>query len=165
MTKKEVKELEMRQANLRSKTIEELKNYWRDVEATTRYYKINDMKDKLTYNGHLIKEEEKALKERYELIKDLGHLEISVLRTLIWNREDNNVFIQPNEIYITDFVWTEEELLTQLNYMKKLGIKTIHFHDNSTAALREIVWLTHEGCQIIGTKEIKGEEGLVIEVK
>lgn len=165
MKKSEIKELETKQADLRSRSKMQLRDFWADVNATARYYKINDMRDKLTYNGDLIDSEREILLSRYELIKDLTKHEISVLRTLINNTENNRIFVGHDEIYINDFAWDENEVIEKVNYMKKLGIKKIYFHDSSTAALRNLVWLINNGCTVIGTSEKDDKEGLVIEVK
>lgn len=174
LTKKEIKEMEeMKRAkrSLRREMMDSLQNYWKDVEAMERVYKIQEKP------SHLTNEERDNLFNRYEVLKGLTTHQIDALRTLIYNKNEKDRFnrgdqysqikeyLPEDAIWISDIVWKEEDLKEQLELFSRIGIEKVYYTDKSTAALRAIVWFTKAGAKISGVTNISEyNEGLIIDL-
>ena len=173
LTKKELKLLEeekrIKYSNRRN-MINDLENFWKDVDAVTRVAIINEETEKLQYGNTLKNEEREKLLNRYERINNLSKNQMSVLRTLINNEYDERKEIakehlSKESIWISDIFWKEEDLKETVEFLKELGINKIYYTNHSTNALEVIIWLTKLEAKIIGTTNISEyNEGLIIEL-
>ena len=175
LTKKELKAIEAKKMEemtnkfrARQEFINSIKSYWDDIMATERFYKINDVKDKLNYNGSLKKEEVDRLFSRYENLAFIKDLEKNsdnnvwaIIRKLMdtYNRsyEDYDYKfvkdIDVNSILIDDIFWSEDQVETLIKLGRMFGYKTVNFFDHSTAALGSIACFIRNGCKVIGVNE------------
>ena len=179
LTKKEIKEMEelkKAQRRLRWEMKEAVQNYWKDIAAMERVARLTDNYNILK-GGSLIQEEKDKLYANYPVLEGLTSSQKSILRTLIHNDEEREEYLKDSKyskfkellpgdaIVLSDFVWKEEELLEQIELLKRLGIDQIYFTNSSTAVLREMVWLFRAGAMIVGTTNIdEYNEGLIIEL-
>lgn len=176
ITKKEMKELEAKKNEQklvayseRNNMLNAVESFWEDTRATARYYKINDMSDKLDYSDNLIDEEVEKCLRRYD---NLDFLPINseseedknkersiwaIVKLLVNSRRIDyeyskyEVNINTNDILVNDIIWNDDEINIIVDMMKKYGYERIHFFDNSTAAVRNIASLIDSGLIVTGT--------------
>lgn len=182
LTKKELKEREDKQNKLRKERrifVEALKSYWRDVEATKRYYQINGIKDKISYYNDLADEDEKlALLHRYECLKeykvdydrdsDEAHT-WSIIRFIIKSYDSYNDFdnlistwtdskfekdLLQDDIFVEDILWGEKDVDLLIKYMKKYGYKRIQYFCSSTGVAEDLYYFINKGLKIVDTNTI-----------
>lgn len=173
LTKRELKKIEeekerVRRAKLqlRRRFISELHSFWADVEATARYCKINNISDKVKYNGSLVDEEKKKLFDRYETLSELinydGKRDWEVLHTInstdsIYNHEDDrNHYTYQNPInektlIVDDIIWDQEQFDKMIELARKLGYTEVLYIDSSTACAENMARFAKIGSQILGT--------------
>lgn len=173
---KKIEEAKKEQRRLRREMLEALKNYWKDVAAMERVAKLTDNKQ-ILFNGDLIAEEKNKLYNNYSILQGLTISQISILRTLIHNDEERDEYSigskygRMNELLPDEAIWlddsfdSEEDLLEQIELLKRIGITKIYYTNKSTLALSNMIWLYRAGTKIIGTTNInKHNEGIVIEL-
>lgn len=182
LTKKQIREIEEKEKTIlteRRLFVESIRSYWEDVNATTRYYKINKMKDKLNYYGNINDNEElQNLINRYDILKDLGikstyddedpeYHTWSIIR-FITNTEDhkkgfNKVIyngakfeteIERDDIYVEDILWGEKDVDLLIKYMKKFGYKRIQYFCHSSGVNEDLYYFVSKGCKITGTNAV-----------
>ena len=180
LTKKQIKEMENKQEELRksrSELVESLKGYWRDVDATKRYYQINNMKDKLNYYNDLADENERrSLLHRYKCLKDFkveydrdsdeSHT-WTIIRNIvksydgyfgyddiIWNDSKFEKPLLQDDLYFEDILWGEKDVNLLLKYMKKYGYNRIQYFCSSTGVAEDLYYFTNKGLKIVDTNAI-----------
>ena len=182
MTKKELKAIE--EANrkaynakitLRRNFLDELHSYWKDVEATSRYYQINQIKDKVKWNGSLNESEKKKLFERYETLKEVakydGKRDWEAIHTI--NSTDNvyhgdydrfgtkyQTPIKENTLIIDDIIWDQEQFDKTIELARKFGYTEVLYIDSSTACAENMARFAKIGSQILGTNAKMSNWGL-----
>ena len=186
MTKKEIKEQEKKQQelhNLRESVIYAIKSYWKDIDATTRYYKINNMNDKLDYRGNLQQKEKQELLNRYEILEFIKakYCEKEQDNSYMWTfcRQMVNTFenmykcLHITNDYISDtlwnneIIWDEQQAVIYLTLAKKFGYKYLITTDSSTALMHELHDFITHGAVVIDTCTIKNRTdsfGLVLDI-
>ena len=190
LTKKELKELEEKQNELRiirRKTLEDYKNYQKDIEATERFYKINPDETKYKY-GKLSKEERIKLLRRYE---ELGFLKLyedytkeeqnqqqdrgwDFIRLMYYTKQEQdswkdhmlNEIIDEDGIWNDDIIWSKEQIGLYLKLAKKFGYTKLYYTNGSSGALENITNLIDFGAKVIGTCSKKGynKQGLIFDI-
>lgn len=170
MTKKQMQEearIKMIKRQDRQGFINSIRSYWKDCEATKRYYEINNMDDKFEskYSKTLKEEETMRLFNNYENLRDYAkyftNLDTekedprfwAVTRTIVKNGDiDDYYFIKDfnptYDLVIDDIIWNEEEIKLIIELARNFGYERILFLDNSTAALRTIAGFVKNGCKV-----------------
>jgi len=194
MTKKELKQMEeakrMEQdakRQLRRNFLNELHNWYDDIEATTRYYKINNMEDKFVskYRQVLTKEEKKSLFDRYGVLKEIinynGEREWDAVYTInntdrvYHDDRDRTIFqkdLTEDTLLIDDTIWDQEQFDRTIELAKKFGYTEVVYISGSTSAMENVVRFIKAGYKIVGTnakmyRQFSGElvvdrEGIVV---
>lgn len=195
LTKKELKELEDRQKELRvlrDRTIDALKNYEADINATERYFKINGETEKLDLYGRLKQDEKAKLLKRYEALNflkpyseytkeetDKGLDRAWTFARLMYStkQEYDNEFLDYEDKILNEsidrdgllnyeIIWTKEQVRLYVELAKKFGYTKIYYTNSSSGALANITEFVKLGAKIIGTCSRKGYEdaGLIIDI-
>lgn len=190
LTKKELKDLEEKQNELRiirRKTLEAYQNYQKDIEATTRFYKINPDETKMKY-GNLNLEEKLKLLRRYEELNFLKPYEEytkeeqkvfqdrgwEFLRLMYWTQQEKenwkdhrlNETIDEDGIWNDEIIWSKEHLELYLKLAKKFGYTKLYYTNGSSGALANITDLVDFGAKVIGTcsKKDYDKQGLIFDL-
>ena len=152
-------------------------NYYEDIRATARYYKINEMNDKLGYSGGLIDEEAEKIFNRFNEFKDVLKFKYDKddperrnWDIIHWMRNSNrddmlddrqnerfSVDFLEDDLYINDIIWDEDEVDNLLKLMKRFGYKRIFFLSNSSGVMENIYFFLKKGCMIKSEVAIIGE--------
>lgn len=180
LTKKEIARLEQikkEKYNYRYDLVEAVEGYWDDVRTTEKYYKLNNMTDKLSYYGDLKdKEEKQNLLNRYDILKelnvkidydkdDLDRETWSVLRAIRKTERKDAYILEKDmsldtnftkeDLYIDDTIWQKETKKIFIDYALRCGYTRIqYFHDNSSGSLEDIYDFINYGCKVVGTNTI-----------
>lgn len=191
LTKKELKELEDRQNELRilrDRTVCALKNYEADINATERYFKINGETEKLDLYGRLKQDEKAKLLKRYEELnflkpyseytkeeQDKGLDRAWTFARLMYRTRQEydykdkilNESIDRDGLLNDEIIWTKEQVRLYVELAKKFGYTKIYYTNSSSGALANITDFVKLGAKIIGTCSKKGyneEAGLIIDI-
>ena len=182
LTKKELKAIEeaKRKAqsdklSLRRRFLDELHSYWKDVEATARYYQINQIKDKVKWNGSLDNSEKKKLFDRYETLTELisfdGKRDWDAVYTInstnsTYQHDDDRNYskyqdpIQNTTLIIDDIIWDQEQFDKTIELARKFGYTEVLYIDSSTACAENMARFAKIGSQILGTNAKLSRWGL-----
>lgn len=173
---KEMEELQQAQRRLKREMVQSIESYWKDIAAMERVAKLTGNKD-ILLNGDLIKEEKEKLFANYTVLQGLTKAQLVLLRTMVNNDKERSAFLREDKysqmkellpdtaVWMRDLVWSEEELLEQIDLLKRMGMNKIYFTDKSTAALQELVWFTRAGAKVEGITNISEyNEGLIIKL-
>lgn len=181
LTKKQLKEIKDKESLIREARrnfVESVKEYWKDVEATTRYYKINGMTDKIDYYGRLKDNDElqnllnkysslDGIKVNYENDDPERHT-WSIINAIIKTFDHNSIFgrsilnddskfeklLENDDLYFEDILWGEEDIDLLIKYMKKLGYKRIQYFCHSSGVNEDLYYLINRGCKVVDTNLI-----------
>ena len=180
LTKKEIarlEEIKKEKYNYRDRLVNAVGSFYDDLHVTEKYYKLNNMTDKLTYYGSLKDNEEKQnLLDRYQILKELNvkvdydqddenretWLVLNAIRNTV--RKDRDILdrdmsletdFTKEDLYIDDTIWDKETKKIFIDYALKCGFTRIqYFHDNSSGSLEDIYDFINYGCKVIGTNTI-----------
>lgn len=155
LTKKEleeVREATKRELNervqYRKNLIEQYENYYEDVEALKRVYKMKNEMDKLELDGYtryrLKEDEQKEVLENYPLLKDLDSKYNWIIADISYNCRKS-----PSDIYGTKFnysdtmrtLWNEEDVKTLMEALDMLGYTELRYGNSSTIATQNIHYI------------------------
>ena len=173
MTKKEIEAMNEKQAELRggrNEFIHAIKEFWKDVDATIRYYKINEKREYLTYSADLVDTEKEKLLRRHESLefvklhyndKDAPDYRTwDFIRQMIRTYEEMHNYTGEAELLVdreykqdgfwnNDIIWTETQTKLYLRMCKKFGYKYLIFTNSSSGALEDITSLVKLGAKIV----------------
>lgn len=193
LTKKEIKELEIntkRKINARNAVISALKNYYEDIAATKRYYKINNISDKLTYDGDLLDGEKEKLLRNYKCLdfvkftydKDDPESRMWWVLGAMMNTYDEfmkNFFTNDQQLivdfkkyhteglWVDDIIWDETSMKLYIKMAKKFGYNYLLYTNSSSGALENITSLVKLGAKVVDTCTTiykKNPQGLVFDI-
>lgn len=193
LTKAQLKEMEEKQnelRRLRRDTISSIENFDKDMAATIRYYKINNMTDKLAYGDKLTVDEKLTLMRRYKELKFLKPYEQytqedkdkaydrdwSFVRLMMASDEERNCWgnnrrletsLQVDDLWNDDIIWNTEQLKRYLKLAQRFGYKRIFYTNSSSGALSNITDFINFGAKVIGTCNKKGyneKAGLILDI-
>ena len=189
LTKKEIEEMNKKQTELRTQrrfVIEAVKNYWEDLEATKRYYKLNEMTDKLNYGGNLFDEDAEKLLRRYEclnFVKLYGQYEKNDVEVRTWDfirmmirtdeeyccysRRTLDKALETDAIWNDDIIWSTEQVKLYLKLARKFGYTKFYYTNASSGALANITDFINLGAKVIGTcakAEDREKAGLILDI-
>lgn len=164
LNKKELEEIkdEITQKKVyRRKLIEECDNYWKDISALERVYKINKEEDKLDFNGYLKKEEVSKRKENYKEYSKLSNKMTWILGEMLnWYKKDDYK-ARTTDTYRYDggiTLWNEEEVKEFINLLDMLGFTTLEYANNSSIALENIHYITKNSSFKLVDSSIKEDD-------
>lgn len=193
MNKKELKELEEKQNELRryrNDTIQQYKDYLGDIEATIRYYKINAMTDKFTYGRlnnddkikilrsydhlHFLKITEQYTEEDKKITLDRAW---DFLRLMVQADEEYNfwtkrkildVKIDKDGLILDDIIWNKTQAKYYIKLAQVFGYTKFYYVDTSSAALKNITDFVDMGATVVGTCGKTGlgyeKAGLILDI-
>lgn len=192
LTKTQIKEMEKLQQekrDMREKVVQSVKDYERDVQATKRYYVINEEHDKLTYGGDLKTEERERLLRRYDCL-DFLRIGDNYTQEEKDNGEDRNwsfvremynsfdelhnygndrrldFYMDKDDLWLNNIIWSTAQIKQYIRLALKYGYKRILYTNSSSGALGNITDFIDCGAKVVGTLGRKGynKEGIILDI-
>lgn len=179
MTKRQLKEIEDRQRQIRRKRnnfISSVEDYWKDCNAAARYFKTHDMNEKIRGRCDIIDEEKEILKSRYNYLDDIKvsydrddpevhtwsiircmvntYNEQLGLESITYNCKKFETIMGQDDIYFDDILWGEKDIDLLIKFMKEYGYKRIQYFCTNSGAMEDLYHLTKRGLRVVGTNAI-----------